>query len=227
MSLNSNSLYHFELSQDQSNGDSWPDLWPDELVAWDDVNPADLPLHLDPDIDLFWPQINESGLYPVASSFGPPTLSPSNSLAPPSAKPQPSALSNIYEISYQDANGDWRCNYSGCLSNQVFLRACDLRKHYRSHQKSFFCNKPDCEWSKIGFSLNKDCQRHMRSHRPMIKCLAAESLGCERVFSRIDNMKEHHRKIHEVSQDNLLPRSSRRSTGKKDDFSKLPGLDAA
>ncbi|KAJ5382780.1 hypothetical protein N7517_000691 [Penicillium concentricum] len=246
MSFDFDALHHFEISQDQYNGDSWPDdAWPDELVTLNDVNPADLS-HLDPNFDLLWSQINEDGLYSTVGSSELPSLYAPTSLAPPSeASLQPWKPSDIYEIGYQDNNGDWRCNYSGCLSNHVFLRACDLRKHYRSHQKTYFCEEQDCEWSKIGFSSSKDCQRHMRSHRPMIKCSAAESLGCERVFSRIvliyeDNMvltgilmgsitdpqKDHYRKIHESSQNNVS-RLCRPSTRKKDDVSKSSELDAA
>lgn len=193
MSLDFDSLYLLELSQDQYNpGDPWPpgDSWPiDELIALNDAtNPVDPQSHLDPDFDLLWSQLNEEGLYSVAGSSEPPPLSPSPSTSlapPPQANPQPWTPPDIFEIGFQDTNGDWRCNYSGCLSTQVFLRACDLRKHYRSHQKTYFCKERDCHWSKIGFSSSKDCQRHMRSHRPMIKCSAAESLGCTRVFSRV------------------------------------------
>ncbi|KAJ5950858.1 uncharacterized protein N7479_009271 [Penicillium vulpinum] len=188
MSFYSDPQYLFDLSHQSNPGNSWPgDSWPDEMVTLNDIiNHTDPPTQLDPDFDLLWSQINEEARNSEAGSFALPSLSPSNSfVSPPQANPQPWTPPDIYEIGYQDTNGDWRCNYSGCLSNQVFMRACDLRKHYRSHQKTYFCKELDCEWSKIGFSSSKDCQRHMRSHRPMIKCSAAESLGCTRVFSRV------------------------------------------
>ncbi|KAJ5826815.1 hypothetical protein N7447_003578 [Penicillium robsamsonii] len=132
------SLCFLELSQDQHNhGDSWPSgvSWPDELVTLNDVtNPVDPPSHLDPDFDLLWSQLNEEGLDFVADSSEPPHLSPSPSTSlapPPQTNPLPWTPPDIFEIGYQDTDGDWRCNYSGCLSNRVFLRACDLRKHYR------------------------------------------------------------------------------------------------
>ncbi|KAJ5827114.1 hypothetical protein N7447_003877 [Penicillium robsamsonii] len=220
MPFNSDTLHHLEISQDQYNpGNPWPDdSWLDELVTLDDINPVD-PSYLGPDFDLLWSQINGDGLYSVSGSSEPP-LSPSTSLVPPSESSlQSRKPSDIYEIGYQDTSGDWRCNYFGCLSNQIFLRACDLRKHYRSHQKTFFCKEQDCEWSKIGFSSRKDCQRHMRSHRPMIKCSAAETLGCER--------KDHHRKVHKSSQNNASPHLCRRNIRKKDDVSKPSEHDAA
>lgn len=194
MPLDFDSQGFFELSQDQyTPGDSWPpaDSWPlDDLGFTNDVtNPVDPPpSHLDSDFDLFWPQLNVEGLSSLTGPFGPPSFSPSPSTSlapPPQVNPQPWMPPDIFEIGYQDTNGDWRCNYSGCRSNKVFLRACDLRKHYRSHQKTYFCKERDCHWSKVGFSSSKDCQRHMRSHRPMIKCSAAESLSCTRVFSRL------------------------------------------
>ncbi|QQK46890.1 putative C2H2 type zinc finger domain-containing protein [Penicillium digitatum] len=233
MSLDFDPFYLFELSQEQHNsGDLWTpgELWPlEEVVDLNDFNNrVDPSLQLDPNFDFLWSQLNGS-LSSVDGSLEQPLSSPtslSSSTHQSQADSKPWTPPDIFEIGYQDENGDWRCNYSGCLSRQVFLRACDLRKHYRSHQKTYFCKERDCAWSKIGFSSSKDCQRHMRSHRPMIKCSAAESLGCTRVFSRVDNMKEHHRKIHEFSQNNLFPRPCRRSHKRKDSLDKPPELDS-
>jgi hypothetical protein len=61
------------------------------------------------------------------------------------------------------------------------MRACDIRKHYRSHQKMYFCDEMSCPSLGIGFSSQKDYQRHMRSHKPGIPCLDA---SCQRLFSR-------------------------------------------
>jgi hypothetical protein len=92
---------------------------------------------------------------------------------------------DVHVMGYQDENGEWRCKHEGCTSKKSFTRACDLRKHFRLHEKSFFCSKPDCPWSRIGFSLRKDCRRHEASHKPDIECPAD---GCDRTFSRSDNM---------------------------------------
>ncbi|KAL6230160.1 hypothetical protein BDW75DRAFT_245085 [Aspergillus navahoensis] len=149
------------------------------------------------DFDLLWPQLTQEGLnldpsfwHPLGLDL-PPSPSPSTSTSiPPTppqqaqpSVPQPWTPPDIFEMGYQDANGDWRCKHSGCRSEQIFMRICDLRKHYRSHQRKYFCKEQDCPSSVSGFSSSKDCRRHMRSHRPMIKCLAAESMGCTRVFS--------------------------------------------
>jgi len=88
---------------------------------------------------------------------------------------------DINQIGYQDEDKNWRCKYSGCISNKVFDRACDLRKHFRAHRKLFFCEQFDCPQYEMGFSSSKDLQRHRNSHNPQIQC---EEFGCDRVFSR-------------------------------------------
>lgn len=88
---------------------------------------------------------------------------------------------DINQIGYQDEDRNWRCKHSGCISNKVYTRACDLRKHFRAHQKTFFCNHLDCPQFAMGFSSSKDLQRHMKSHNPQIQC---EEADCGRVFSR-------------------------------------------
>ena len=89
---------------------------------------------------------------------------------------------DLHEIGYQDENNEWRCKHAACVSLKSFNRACDLRKHFRGHEKNFFCQYIDCPRFSIGFSSRKDCQRHEASHNPAIKC---EAKGCDRVFSRI------------------------------------------
>ncbi|RAK79856.1 uncharacterized protein BO72DRAFT_504057 [Aspergillus fijiensis CBS 313.89] len=150
------------------------------------------PSHLNEDFDLLWSQVNESDLnaQPSLTSQPPQPPSPLAVLKSPSSSSSesnsvPWTPADVYEIGYRDSNGDWRCDSSQCISNQVFLRACDLRKHYRSHQRIYFCQERDCPRSLSGFSSSKDCRRHMRSHRPTLTCPAAESLGCPRVFSRV------------------------------------------
>ena len=88
----------------------------------------------------------------------------------------------------------WRCAYPGCTSASVFTRGCDLRKHFRRHTKSLFCRHEDCpQATEGGFSSKKDRDRHEAKHKPGVAC---EWDGCERVFSRVDNMKDHVRRIH-------------------------------
>lgn len=83
-------------------------------------------------------------------------------------------------------NGTWRCAYPGCTSKAVFSRRCDLRKHHKRHTKSFFCRHTDCPQSSGGgFSSKKDLARHEAKHNPDVGC---DWDGCDRVFSRVDNM---------------------------------------
>lgn len=85
-----------------------------------------------------------------------------------------------------DAQGGWICSFPGCTSRSVFRRGCDLRKHYRRHTKSLFCRESGCPQAiEGGFSSKKDRARHEAKHDPQIAC---ECSGCDRLFSRVDNM---------------------------------------
>lgn len=97
----------------------------------------------------------------------------------------PSA-SEMEKWGYLNDKGSWSCAYPGCTSKSDFHRGCDLRKHYRRHTKSLFCRHADCPQSaEGGFSSKKDRARHEAKHNPQIRC---EWDGCERMFSRVDNM---------------------------------------
>lgn len=107
-------------------------------------------------------------------------------------------------------NGTYRCAHPNCTSQTTFRRACDLRKHYNQHRRHLFCRYEGCPQSQsqaqtqaeslgrgggfgVGFSSNKDRARHEAKHNPGVMC---EWEGCGRVFSRVDNMKDHVRRIH-------------------------------
>ncbi|KAL1846192.1 hypothetical protein Plec18170_009308 [Paecilomyces lecythidis] len=102
--------------------------------------------------------------------------------------------SNLTKYGFQNSDGTWRCAYPGCTSRAVFTRGCDLRKHFNRHSKHLFCRYEGCpQATEGGFSSNKDRTRHEAKHNPGILC---EWDGCSRVFSRVDNMKDHVRRIH-------------------------------
>lgn len=109
----------------------------------------------------------------------------------------------------------WRCAYPGCTSRALFTRGCDLRKHFNRHSKHLFCRVDGCPQSEAcaagdangrrgsvsgagGFSSKKDRARHEAKHNPGIRCewRGSEGEECGRVFSRMDNMKDHVRRIH-------------------------------
>lgn len=93
---------------------------------------------------------------------------------------------DLQAYGYLDRNGSWICGYPGCSSRAVFIRDCDFRKHYKRHTKSFFCRLEGCPQSTGGgFSSRKDLARHETKHNPDVMC---EWDGCDRVFSRVDNM---------------------------------------
>ncbi|TQN64372.1 Trichothecene biosynthesis transcription regulator TRI6, partial [Colletotrichum shisoi] len=119
---------------------------------------------------------------------------------------------DLRRMGYLDADGNWRCRFEGCRSPRVFARACDLRKHFRGHEKYFFCAERPCAGAGVGFATRKDYQRHMGSHRPTVRCPHPD---CGRIFSRKDNMvryfaRDHFKRIHLRLRNNLFPKPCRR-----------------
>jgi hypothetical protein len=105
-------------------------------------------------------------------------------------------------------DGTWSCAYPGCTSRSTFFRACDLRKHYKRHEKTLFCKHADCaKATGKGFSSRKDLLRHETKHNResqlccidnfipkkfLLTVLSAKVTcthpGCNKLFSRVDNM---------------------------------------
>ena len=124
--------------------------------------------------------------------------------------------------SLPSAPQSWRCAYPGCTSRALFTRGCDLRKHFNRHSKHLYCRIEGCPQSEVsarrlsidargrsgsvsgggGFSSKKDRARHEAKHNPGIRCewRGENDEECERVFSRVDNMKDHVRRIHRKGQ---------------------------
>ena len=120
----------------------------------------------------------------------------------------------------------WRCAYPNCSSRALFTRGCDLRKHFNRHSKHLFCRIQGCPQSAPpgmdgsgsgagirfrgssgampvgGFSSKKDRARHEAKHNPKIMCewTGEDGERCSRKFSRVDNMKDHVRRIHRKGQ---------------------------
>ena len=95
-------------------------------------------------------------------------------------------LETLTAYGFKHPDNSWSCAMPGCTSLTRFTRACDLRKHYNRHSKTFFCRYNGCPKStEAGFSTRKDRARHESKHNPMIVC---EWKGCGRLFSRVDNM---------------------------------------
>ncbi|KAI9829229.1 MAG: hypothetical protein M1819_006409 [Sarea resinae] len=96
------------------------------------------------------------------------------------------STSELQQYGSYIGSGRWKCAYPGCQSPAEFKRGCDLRKHFKRHSKTMFCRHPGCpQATKGGFSSKKDRGRHEAKHNPTIEC-AWE--GCDRKFSRVDNM---------------------------------------
>lgn len=102
----------------------------------------------------------------------------------------------------------WRCAFDGCSSRMLFTRQCDLRKHYQRHTQQYYCRKDGCDRSHklntpniSSFPSKKDRDRHEAMHDPRIKCAWRGGI-CGRTFSRLDNMKDHVRRVHEKRKSN-------------------------
>ena len=146
-----------------------------------------------------------TSLYPsTATTVSITSSSPPGSFSDPDSPPPPSSASNASDLSnygIPTGEGTWRCAHPGCSSQSTFRRGCDLRKHFNRHQKYLFCRHEGCPQSmhhgpqsaQNGFSSKKDRARHEAKHNPGVLC---EGEGCGRVFSRVDNMKDHVRRIH-------------------------------
>ncbi|KAB8254982.1 hypothetical protein BDV32DRAFT_156532 [Aspergillus pseudonomiae] len=106
------------------------------------------------------------------------------------------------------------CPFPGCKSTLQFTGSRELQRHYRQHFKRYFCRYPHCPQAgpgpegrhpptKRGFATRKDRARHEAKHDPRIKCPCLNERGerCSRMFSRIDNMRDHVRRIHNNSHD--------------------------
>ncbi|KAJ5214833.1 hypothetical protein N7468_010512 [Penicillium chermesinum] len=120
--------------------------------------------------------------------------SPQPSSRPPSASPTP-ATTDLSYLGAQMEDGTWRCTFPSCNSKNSYERVCDLRKHYKRHSRHLFCRHNGCPKSiSSGFSSRKDRARHEARHNPTITC---EWEGCPRLFSRMDNMRDHYRRVHQ------------------------------
>nr|AXP33365.1 transcription factor [Fusarium graminearum] len=99
-----------------------------------------------------------------------------------------------------------KCPFPSCKSATVFESGRDFRRHYRQHFKRFFCRYSECpqsaqdlqEIGTKGFATRKDRARHESKHKPTVRCPWQDKEGqqCLRVFSRVDNMRDHYRRIH-------------------------------
>jgi hypothetical protein len=126
----------------------------------------------------------------ISTATTPPSSnSPQSTRTTRSSKP-----TGLTSFGIASSDGTWRCAYPGCSSQVTFRRGCDLRKHFNRHRKHLFCRHEGCpQASHGGFSSKKDRARHEAKHNPGIPC---ERAGCFRMFSRVDNMKDHVRRIH-------------------------------
>ena len=99
-----------------------------------------------------------------------------------------------------------KCPIPGYRSTARLATPRDVRRPHRQQVKRFFCHYENCpqsvpdpqSLSKRGFATRKDRDRHEAKHKPEIRCQWRNQYGeqCTRLFSRMDNMRDHVRRIH-------------------------------
>ncbi|KAJ5101689.1 hypothetical protein NUU61_003911 [Penicillium alfredii] len=182
------------------------DMGQEMRLAFDDSPPTAMQQCLSPlptmsfayDSSLaFSPPLTAASLDTSTSSISsPPVLSDAEASSPHHSisSPPVSACNQVTQYGTPVGDGLWRCAHPGCTSEARFRRGCDLRKHFNKHRKHLLCRHNCCPQSKQGgFSNKKDRDRHEAKHNPRIIC---EWDLCGRVFSRVDNMKDHVRRVH-------------------------------
>lgn len=131
----------------------------------------------------FGPRMSRSHSASSSAGLGLPSSAPSERTPARSLSP---SSPDLRAYGFPNKNGTWSCAYPGCTSRALFTRGCDLRKHHKRHSKNFFCRHSECPQSTGGgFSSKKDLARHEAKHNPGVLC---DWNGCDRVFSRVDNM---------------------------------------
>ncbi|KAI5819287.1 hypothetical protein BZA77DRAFT_167530 [Pyronema omphalodes] len=87
------------------------------------------------------------------------------------------------------------CNQADC--GKIYSRKCDLRKHEKTHERTFRCSIPECPYFEMGFSAQKDCERHFRDkHDPTAKRIPCNWADCPYTSTRVSNVKQHMEKAH-------------------------------
>ena len=152
-------------------------------------------------------QVSDSTSCESANEDSPSPIASSPFLSSTAEEPLSSYGAPVPEVQTSSSTM-WRCTFTGCASRVLYTRACDLKKHYQRHFKSFYCRVQGCSRSASylstnaageqtrasgsGFSSKKDRIRHEMKHNPEIECEE-----CGKCFSRLDNMKDHVRRIHQ------------------------------
>lgn len=98
----------------------------------------------------------------------------------------------LLQDSTTDSAAGLRCPHPSCSSKTVFMRQCDVDKHYRLHFRQYLCRIEGCQQKQgLAFATVKDRDRHERAHNPSIPCQ-----HCGKLFSRQDNLRDHCRRRH-------------------------------
>lgn len=75
------------------------------------------------------------------------------------------------------------------------------RKHKYKHDKPFVCDVPGCTWAR-GFTTYNDLTRHKKSKHKInsatknYKCMSPNCRAKNKIWPRLDNFKQHVKRMH-------------------------------
>lgn len=97
------------------------------------------------------------------------------------------------DFEQQAGQGVYGCQTCG----KEFPRFCDLNRHLKTHSRSFKCPVEDCPYSTLGWSTEKELDRHFNDkHSPEPRTFPCLWHGCKYVSKRESNCRQHMEKVH-------------------------------
>lgn len=81
-----------------------------------------------------------------------------------------------------------------------FHRACDLKRHSKSHERPVKCPFEDCKFHERGWSNEKELDRHVNDkHTLCPQMFSCNYPGCDHKSKRASNLKQHERNKHNMA----------------------------
>ncbi|SLM40736.1 Zinc finger, C2H2-like [Lasallia pustulata] len=104
--------------------------------------------------------------------------------------------------SQSSAHQPLRCAWEGC--HTISKNQSEYRKHSLRHEKPYRCEVPDCTRME-GFSTKNDLERHRKSKHKLVpttgtdrsfRCAAPSCPKKEKIWPRLDNFRQHCKRMH-------------------------------
>ncbi|CAN8106242.1 unnamed protein product [Discula destructiva] len=193
-------------AQDDNGGAPSPFKLPESPAAGLDdgpvvppnVDPSNVPLHRAPSP----PRLHSRGSTFLIGS------APLESATRYSPTPRSKPVEKPSRVVTKNDDGMFQCSWPDCKEDsRVFVRKCEWSKHMDKHERPYVCTVKGCE--KIqGFTYSGGLLRHEREvhgkHGGPKKSLNCPHANCKRHsgkgFSRLENLQEHLRRVHTLSE---------------------------